>query len=79
MGNITLYYYLILSVYNLMSKKIENIDQTNKEIAKTWIQGRHSCTLILPRSVAKKYGLDEPSHVIVQGVSNGILIRKLDL
>ncbi len=48
-----------------------------KEIAKTWLAGKNSCTLIIPKEVAKSYGLDEPSHVIVEGTDEGILIRKL--
>ncbi len=51
----------------------------NKEITKTWISGQNSCTLIIPRSVAKEYGLDSPSHVIVEKTEEGILIRKLEL
>ena len=30
-------------------------------------------------SVAKEYGLEEPSHVIVKGTAEGILIKKLEL
>jgi hypothetical protein len=57
---------------------MDNIDKTNKkEIIKTWLTGKHSCTLVIPRDFAKEYGLDEPSHVIVEGTSEGILIRKL--
>jgi len=51
----------------------------HKEITKTWISGQNSCTLVIPKSVAKEYGLDEPSHVIVEGTPNGILIRKLEV
>jgi len=50
-----------------------------KEISKTWISGQNSCTLIIPKSVAKEYGLESPSHVIVQGTPEGILIRKLEI
>jgi hypothetical protein len=48
-----------------------------KEIVKTWLAGQYSCTLIIPKEFAKEYGLDKPSHVIVEGTSEGILIRKL--
>jgi len=48
-----------------------------KEIIKTWIAGQYSCTLIIPKEFAKEYGLDKPSHVIVEGTPEGILIRKL--
>jgi hypothetical protein len=54
------------------------IEQNNrKEIIKTWLAGHHSCTLVIPKDFARQYGLDEPSHVIVEGRSEGILIRKL--
>ncbi|MDR4492046.1 MAG: hypothetical protein R2685_14285 [Candidatus Nitrosocosmicus sp.] len=67
-----------------MLKKEEYEDKANKkendkEIIKTWLTGQHSCTLIVPRSFAKRYGLDEPSHVIVEGTKEGILIRKLEV
>lgn len=50
-----------------------------KEIIKTWLAGNHSCTLVIPKDFAKEYGLDEPSHVIVEGTEEGILIRKLEI
>jgi antitoxin component of MazEF toxin-antitoxin module len=56
------------------------VENNNKrEIVKTWLTGKHSCTLIIPRFVAKEYGLDEPSHVVVEGTNDGILIKKLEL
>lgn len=48
-----------------------------KEISKTWISGASSCTLVIPKSIAEKKGLTEPSHVVVEDVPEGILIRKL--
>lgn len=54
-------------------------NEEKREIIKTWLTGRQSCTLIIPKDFAKEYGLDEPSHVIVEGTSNGILIRKLKI
>jgi hypothetical protein len=48
-----------------------------KEIIKTWLAGKHSCTLVIPKDFAKEYGLDEPCHVVVEGTKDGILIRKL--
>jgi bifunctional DNA-binding transcriptional regulator/antitoxin component of YhaV-PrlF toxin-antitoxin module len=50
-----------------------------KEITKTWISGQNSCTLVIPRIIAKEYGLDSPSHVIIEGTKDGILIKKLEL
>jgi hypothetical protein len=59
-----------------MSKEFKNRSE-KKEIVKTWLAGQYSCTLIIPKEFAKEYGLDKPSHVIVEGTSEGILIRKL--
>ena len=50
-----------------------------KDITTTFLTGRTSCTLIISKDIAKKYGIDEPSHVIVEGIDRGILIRKLNL
>ena len=50
-----------------------------KDITTTFLTGRTSCTLIISKDIAKKYGIDEPSHVIVEGTDKGILIRKLNL
>ena len=51
-----------------------------REITKTWISGQNSCTLVIPKSVAKECGLDSPSpSVIVEKTQEGILIRKLKL
>lgn len=58
---------------------METKDNKKKEIMKTWLTGQHSCTLIIPREFAKRYGLDEPTHVVVEGTSEGILIRKLSI
>jgi hypothetical protein len=52
---------------------------TDNEIAKTWISGQKSCTLIIKRQLAEEYGLKEPSHVILERRPEGILIRKLKL
>jgi hypothetical protein len=49
----------------------------SKEIVKTWLAGQHSCTLVIPKELAELYGLAQPSHVIVEGRPDGILIRKL--
>jgi hypothetical protein len=51
---------------------------TNK-IAKTWISGQCSATLIIEKSLAEEYGLTKPSHVVLERRPEGILIRKLSL
>jgi hypothetical protein len=58
---------------------VESNQNKKKEIIKTWLTGHHSCTLVIPREFAKGYGLDQPSHVIVEQKPEGILIRKIEL
>jgi antitoxin component of MazEF toxin-antitoxin module len=62
-----------------MSDKIQRIDITEKEIIRTWLAGHSSCTLVIPKEFAKQYGLDKPSHVIIEKKNEGILIRKLEI
>ncbi|MGC2668613.1 MAG: hypothetical protein WA220_05460 [Candidatus Nitrosopolaris sp.] len=50
-----------------------------KKITSTFLSGTNSCTLIIAKEIATRYGIDEPSHVIVEGTAEGILIRKLEL
>ena len=61
---------------NNIKNKVKDVKQ---EISKTWLTGQHSCTLIIPREFAREYGLDEPAHVVVEGTTEGILIKKLKL
>lgn len=63
----------------ISTKQKVEAKSNEKEIIKTWLTGSRSCTLIIPKDFAKEYGLDEPSHVIVEGTSEGILIRKLKI
>lgn len=49
----------------------------SKRIRKTFLSGKLSATLIIPIEVARRYGLERPSHVIVEEIDQGILIRKL--
>jgi hypothetical protein len=51
----------------------------SKEVIKTWLAGQRSCTLVIPKEFAKVYGLDEPSHVLIEGTPDGILIKRLEL
>ena len=50
-----------------MSLKISPIFLTNKL----------SATLIIPIEIARRHGLDRPSHVVIEDTKDGILIRKL--
>ena len=50
-----------------------------KEVTKTFLSGKLSATLIIPIEMARRHGLDEPSHVVVEERGDGILIRRLEI
>ena len=50
-----------------------------KKITHIFLSGKLSATLIIPISIARKYGLDQPSHVIVEERDDGIFIKKLEI
>ena len=54
-------------------------NNNSKQIIRTWITGKSSCTLVIPKEFATEYGLDNPSHVIIEKREDGMLIKKLDL
>lgn len=51
----------------------------SKQIVRTWITGKSSCTLVIPKDFAKEFDLDNPSHVVIKKTDEGLLIRKLNL
>jgi hypothetical protein len=61
-----------------MSKFTELPNRRSRGISKIWLTNKISATLIIPKEIALKHGLDEPSHVVVEETKDGILIRKLD-
>lgn len=58
---------------------MSNILDNKKEIIKTWLAGHCSCTLVIPKDLAREYGLDKPSHVIIERKPEGMLIKKLQV
>lgn len=50
-----------------------------KKLTHVFLSGRLSATLIIPISIARKYGLDRPSHVIVEEREDGIFLKKLSI
>ncbi|MFL6373019.1 MAG: hypothetical protein ACJ70P_07795 [Nitrososphaera sp.] len=54
-------------------------NREKKDVIKTWLAGQHSCTLVITKEFAMVYGLDEPSHVLIEGRPDGILIKRLQL
>jgi hypothetical protein len=48
-------------------------------ITHIFISGKASSTLIIPINIARKYGLDKPTDVIIEELSDGILVKKISL
>ena len=44
-----------------------------------FLSNKVSSTLIIPIDMARKFGLDKPSHVILEETDEGILIKKLEI
>jgi hypothetical protein len=49
------------------------------KIQHTWISSGKACTMIIGREFAERYGLTEPSNVILEAKLEGILIRKINI
>jgi hypothetical protein len=56
---------------------VEN--EQRKKITTIFLTGKVSATMVIPIETARKYGLGDGSHVIVEEVPSGILIRKLEI
>jgi hypothetical protein len=50
-----------------------------KKITSIFLTGKVSATMVIPIETARKYRLGDGSHVIVEEVPSGILIRKLEI
>jgi bifunctional DNA-binding transcriptional regulator/antitoxin component of YhaV-PrlF toxin-antitoxin module len=49
------------------------------KIAPIFLTNKISATLIIPLSLARKYELNQPSHVVLEERDEGILIKKLKI
>lgn len=60
---------------------MQQTKRLTKGLSKVWMTNKVSATQIIPIDIAKKYELNESSHVVVEERPdlNGILIRKLEL
>ena len=54
-------------------------ENNSKQIVRTWITGKSSCTLVIPKEFAREYGLDQPSHVVIEKITEGLLIKKINM
>jgi hypothetical protein len=50
-----------------------------KRITSIFLTGKVSATMVIPIDTARRYGLSDGSHVIVEEVPSGILIRRLEI
>ena len=63
-------------LFILMSSVTNN---QRKKITSIFLTGKVSATMVIPIETARKYGLGDGSHVIVEEVPSGILTRKLEV
>jgi hypothetical protein len=56
--------------------KPENVKK--KKIVPVFLSNKISSTLIIPIATARRFGLDKPSHVILEEKDDGIMIKKLE-
>lgn len=57
---------------------VTNLKNTKKnKIAKTWISGQNSVTMIIDRKIAEEYDLIDPQYVALERTPEGILIKKV--
>lgn len=50
-----------------------------KEVRKTFLTGKLSATLVIPIEIARRKGLEQPAHVVIEERPEGILIKKLEI
>jgi hypothetical protein len=50
-----------------------------KKVTSIFLTGKVSATMVIPIETARKYGLEEGTHVILQETPEGILLRRLEI
>jgi hypothetical protein len=58
---------------------IQQTSTERKKVTSIFTSGRVSATMVIPIDTAKKYGLADGSHVTIEELQDGILIRKLQI
>jgi hypothetical protein len=69
--------YILLVEKGFLIREMDK--SSNKLLGTTWLAGSASCTLVIPKPLAKQYGIDHPSNVVIEGRPEGILIRKIEV
>jgi hypothetical protein len=64
----------------ILKREEIKINDFQKSITKTWNSGLGgSCTMIVPKKISKRYGLDTPSHILIEEKTDGIMIKKIEV
>jgi hypothetical protein len=57
----------------------KNPERLNKKVVPIFLSNKISSTLIIPIVLARRFGLDRPSHVVLEEKEDGIFIKKLEI
>ena len=55
------------------------IQKRDKEIVPIHIANGVSSSLTIPIQIARKFGIDKPTYVTVEGTKDGILIKPMEI
>ena len=50
-----------------------------KEVKKIFLSGKISATLVIPIEMARRHGLEDHQHVVLEEKPEGILIQRLQI
>ena len=64
---------------SVFPEEVYKTENNHKKISPIFLSNKVSSTLIIPIDMARKFGLDKPSHVILEETDEGILIKKLEI
>jgi hypothetical protein len=56
---------------------LKNLER-DKKIVPIYLSNGLSSTLVIPIQLARRYQIDKPSYVTVEGTKDGILVKKME-
>jgi len=56
---------------------LKNLER-DKKIVPIYLSNGLSSTLVIPTQLARRYQIDKPSYVTVEGTKDGILVKKME-
>jgi hypothetical protein len=54
------------------------LQERDKQIVPIYLSNGISSTPVIPIQLARKYQIDKPSYVTVEGTKEGILVKKME-